>query len=137
MPIDLVIVTPRGEAYHGPVQSVVLPGSEGEFEVLEHHERFLSPLKIGTVEIKAPGGTVYAAIAAGFADVSGEQVAVLVESCDVDGDIDRAWAEMELERAREGLASVDADENRERYEMYREAIALAEARIAVLEKDRR
>ena len=45
MPVELVIVTPQGEAYRGPVDSVVLPGTEGEFEVLENHERFLTPLR--------------------------------------------------------------------------------------------
>jgi F-type H+-transporting ATPase subunit epsilon len=136
MPIELVIVTPQGEAYRGAVDSVVLPGAEGEFGVLEKHERFLSPLLVGEVEIKTPEGSTWAAIASGFADVSGEQVAVLVESCEIDRDIDRARAEHDLERAREGLAGVDADENRERYEHYEEALRLAETRIAVARRAR-
>ena len=31
MSLELVIVTPQGEAYRGPVERVVLPGSEGDF----------------------------------------------------------------------------------------------------------
>jgi F-type H+-transporting ATPase subunit epsilon len=131
MPVELVIVTPQGEAYRGPVDSVVLPGSEGEFEVLANHERFLSPLDVGALEIKAGDGSTRAVIASGFADVSGTQVSVLVESCEVAEDIDEAWAQLELDRAREGLASVDADENRDRYEEFEKALALAEARVAV------
>ena len=30
MPIELVIVTPQGESFRGSVESVVLPGSEGD-----------------------------------------------------------------------------------------------------------
>ncbi len=131
MPIELVIVTPQGEAYRGPVDSVVLPGAEGEFEVLEHHERFLCPLRVGTVEIKTPNGSTHAVIATGFADVRGDQAAVLAESCEVDEDIDRAWAELELGRAKAGLAALDADENRERYQQYEEALAFAQARLEV------
>ena len=52
MPFDLTIVTPEGEAYRGSVERVVLPGSEGEFGVLANHERFLSPLRVGPVEIR-------------------------------------------------------------------------------------
>ena len=134
MSIELVIVTPQGESYRGPVESVVLPGAEGEFEVLAQHERFLCPLKVGAVEIKATNDSTHAVIASGFADVSGSQVAVLVESCEVAGDIDQAWAQLELERAKAGLAAVDADENRERYAEYERALAYAEARIDVAAK---
>ena len=134
MSVELVIVTPQGEAYRGPLDSIVLPGTEGEFEVLENHERFLSPLEVGSLEIKAGSESTYAVIASGFADVSGSQVAVLVESCEVANDIDEAWAQLELDRAREGLAATDADENRERYEEFEKALALAEARVAVAAK---
>jgi len=136
MSIELVIVTPRGESYRGPVESVVLPGSEGEFEVLAQHERFLCPLDVGAVEIKTKEGTSHAVIATGFANVSGSQVAVLVESCEVGEDIDHAWAALELDRAKAGLASVNADENRERYEEYEEALAYAELRVDVAQRGR-
>ena len=56
MSIDLTIVTPQGIVFQGPVESVVLPGAEGEFGVLENHERFLSPLRTGEVEIKTRRG---------------------------------------------------------------------------------
>jgi F0F1-type ATP synthase epsilon subunit len=46
--LELVIVTPTGEVYHGPVATVVLPGTEGDFGVLPGHERFLAPLRIGS-----------------------------------------------------------------------------------------
>jgi len=131
MPIELVIVTPQGEAFRGPVDSVVLPGAEGEFEVLENHERFLCPLDVGAVEIKADGGSTHAVIASGFADVSGSQAAVLVESCEVGEDIDHAWAELELERAKEGLAALHADDTKERFEEFEKALAYAQARVEV------
>ena len=45
MALELTIVTPEGQSYDGTVDSVVLTGSEGEFGVLEGHERLLSALK--------------------------------------------------------------------------------------------
>ena len=135
MPVDLVIVTPQGEAYRGPVDAIVLPGTEGDFGVLEHHERFVSPLRVGEVAIDAPGGGVFAAISEGFAAVNGSEVAVLVESCEVAGDIDVARAELALERAREGLAKLGADEARERFEEFEAALERAENRLAVSRRD--
>ena len=81
MPLELTIVTPQGEAFHGPVDSVVLPGSEGDFGVLPHHERLLTALRAGEVEIKTSAGTRKATISEGFADVSGSEVVVMVTSC--------------------------------------------------------
>ena len=134
MPTELIIVTPLGEAFRGPVDSVVLPGSEGDFGVLEKHERFLSPLKVGEVEIKTAEGSSWAAITTGFADVSGERVTLLLESWEIAADIDAAQAELDLERARQGLAAVDAERERDRYEHFEAAIALAETRLAVSRK---
>ena len=57
MSLELTIVTPQGEAFHGPIESVVLPGSEGDFGVLPRHERLLTALRDGEVEIRTAAGT--------------------------------------------------------------------------------
>jgi F-type H+-transporting ATPase subunit epsilon len=80
--IELIVVTPDGEAFSGPVDEVVLPGSEGEFGVLEQHERFLAALRYGVMETRTSQGSVWAAISDGFADVSAERVVVMVDSHD-------------------------------------------------------
>lgn len=131
MPLELLIVTPQGPAFRGAVQSVVLPGSEGEFGVLANHERFLTSLRVGEVRIETGSETLYAAIAEGFADVSGAEVAVLVESCELAGDIDVARAELARERAEAGLARLGADEAAERIAAYETALARARNRLAV------
>ena len=97
MPFELSIVTPQGESYNGSVDSVVLPGSEGDFGVLSEHERFLSPLRIGAVEIQSPTERLYAAVAEGFAEVGEGRVVVLVESCELADQIDIARAELDRE----------------------------------------
>ena len=89
MPLELTIVTPLGEAFHGPVEAVVLPGSEGDFGVLPRHERMLTSLRVGELEIRTGSGTKRASISEGFADVSGEQVVVMVASCQFEGEAKR------------------------------------------------
>ena len=111
MPLDLIVVTPQGESFSEVVEQVVLPGAEGEFGVLESHEKFLTALRPGAVEIKLPDGTLeWAAISDGFAEVTGSQVVVLVDECFKAHEIDlehaqrtRAEAEHELEQLLEQL----------------------------------
>ncbi len=108
--------------------------SEGDFGVLEAHERFLSALRTGVVEIRAASGSRYAAIDEGFAEVTGERVTVLSESCEIAGDIDVARAEMARDRASEGLGKLESDDARERIEEYETALRRAENRLAVSRK---
>ncbi|MGH0036096.1 MAG: ATP synthase F1 subunit epsilon [Myxococcota bacterium] len=111
MALDLTIVTPEGEAFSGTVETVVLPGAEGEFGVLERHERSLAPLQPGPVQIKTGQGSVeWAAVSDGFADVSAEQVVVLVDRCALGRDIDRAEAEGELQQAQAELDRLSGSE---------------------------
>jgi F-type H+-transporting ATPase subunit epsilon len=131
MPFELTIVTPHGEAWHGQADGVVLPGSEGDFGVLPNHERFLTPLRVGEVVITEGGRALYAAIADGFAEVRGEQVSVMVDSCELASDIDVARAERARERAEQGLAQLPPDAERARFEDFETAIARAKNRMAV------
>ena len=79
MALELVVVTPEGEAFAGTVDQVVLPGVEGEFGVLESHERFLSALEHGCMEIRTGEGSRFSAVSDGFAEVTGERVVVMVD----------------------------------------------------------
>jgi F-type H+-transporting ATPase subunit epsilon len=134
MPLDLTIVTPSGPAYHGDVDSVVLPGSEGDFGVLPGHERFLTALRTGEVQIRTGNQTVYAASSPGFADVSAEQVTVLVDSCELASDIDVARAEHARQRAEQGLAALESDDQAAREAEFEAALVRARNRIAVSQR---
>ena len=134
MPLQLTIVTPQGSAYSGEVASVVLPGSEGDFGVLPSHERLLAPLRIGEVEIRTGNESIFAAIASGFAEVNGEEVVVMVESCEAAADLDLARAELARERAEQGLSALGENERDRRMAEYEEALELARNRIAVAKR---
>jgi F-type H+-transporting ATPase subunit epsilon len=135
---QLTIVTPQGTAYRGAAESVVLPGSEGDFGVLPSHERLLAPLRIGEVEIRSDEGElIYAAIADGFADVNGETVVVMVESCEAAADVDLARAELARDRAQQGLAALGEDAQAERFAEFEQALERARNRIAVARRNQR
>lgn len=130
MGMKLSIVTPQGSVFEGEVDGVVLPGSEGDFGVLPEHERFLCPLRIGEAQIQQGGRTTWAAVSSGFADVSGSQVSVMVDTCELASDIDVARAEAALQRAEQALAE-GAQGEEVRVEQYEAALARARTRISV------
>lgn len=132
MPFELTIVTPEGERFSGPVETVVLPGSEGEFGVLEGHERFLCPLAIGSAEIREAGASHWAAVSRGFADVAGDRVTVLAESCELAHEIDVGRAEAARDRARGVLESLTGSEEDEaKRPEWEAALARAELRLEI------
>jgi F-type H+-transporting ATPase subunit epsilon len=136
MPLELTIVTPEKQAFHGPVERIVLPGSEGDFGVLEGHERFLAPLRIGEAEIllagEGPDAIRYAAVSEGFADVRGERVVVMVDTCELATDIDVARAERARERAQREVEALQGQDGEEiRFRVAQAAVERALTRIRV------
>jgi F-type H+-transporting ATPase subunit epsilon len=134
MPLTLTIVTPQGTVYDGAVESVVVPGSEGDFGVLPGHERFLSPVRIGELEVRGENGR-WAAVSDGFADVGSDRVVLLVDACEFAADIDEARAERaraRAERELEHLKQSELDEHRFRLE--EAALERAIVRLLVAKK---
>ena len=134
MPIQLTIVTPEGRAYQGEVESVVLPGVEGAFGVLENHEPFLTALQIGELELHGAEER-HAAVGSGFAEIHGAEVSVMVSTCEWADEIDVERAERARERAKAELERMRGTEEGEAaYQEYQEAYSRAVARVAVSEK---
>jgi len=110
MAIELVVVTPEGEALSESVEQVVLPGEAGEFGVLEQHERFLTPLSPGPMRIQRGQSSEWAAITSGFAEVDGKRCVVLVDSCSLASAIDRDAVEALRVEASDALERLPDDE---------------------------
>lgn len=49
--MNLDILTPEAQVFHGEVTAVTLPGIDGEFQVLNGHAAIISALKPGIVKI--------------------------------------------------------------------------------------
>ena len=94
MPLQLEIVTPERLAYSDEVDSVVLPGAEGEIGVLPHHAPLVSTLGVGELRIRKGGAEESFAIVGGFLQVRPDKVVVMAETADLASEID-------LERAQE------------------------------------
>lgn len=73
------IVTPDKKIFEGEVTGVKLPGSNGSFEVLDHHAPLISTLDVGEVRIRTAGNTVVHTIDGGVAEMKDNKLIVLVE----------------------------------------------------------
>ena len=120
MTILLEIVTPERLAYSDEVDSVVLPGSEGEMGVLPHHAPLVSTLGVGELRIRKGGAEESFAIVGGFVQVRPDRVVVMAETADMASEIDLEKAQEARREAERALESG-----------YHEAADLAAARAAL------
>ena len=135
MAFELVVVTPEGQAFRDMVDTVVLPGTEGYFGVLDGHEPFLTGLQIGVMELEQGGTTLHAAVSRGYANVQADAVTVMVGTCEFAHDIDVERATTARERAQRQLEEMRQTEaGEDLYDEYQEAFSRAITRIAVSEK---
>lgn len=135
MPIHLEIVTPEKRAYDDVVDSVVLPGSEGELGILPHHAPLLSMLGAGELRIRKGGTEESFAIVGGFVQVRPDRIVVMAETADLAAEIDLEKAEearREAERALEAGFVEPAD-----IEQARAALQAALVRIRIAERRHR
>ena len=97
-------------AYSDTVDSVNLPGIEGELGVLPHHAPLVSMLGVGELRIRKGGAEESFAIVGGFLQVRPDRVVVMAETADMASEIDLEKAQearREAERALEGAAATD------------------------------
>ncbi|MFL5679722.1 MAG: F0F1 ATP synthase subunit epsilon [Chloroflexota bacterium] len=120
MPLRLEIVTPERLAFEDDVDSVQVPGSEGELGILPNHAPLVSMLGIGELRIRKGGSEELFAIAGGFVQVRPDKVVVMAETADMASEID-------LERAQEARREAE----RALETGYHEGADLAAARAAL------
>lgn len=102
----LEVVTPQKAVVSEAVDSVVAPGSEGEFGALKGHTTFLTSLKVGTLRYTNHSGKEQLLfINGGFAEVLPDKVTILAESAERNQDIDVVRAQAAKERAEQRLAN--------------------------------
>ena len=121
--LELEIITPSKSAYKGPVKSVTLPGTLGNFQVLFNHAPLLSSLEIGRIKIELPDEKkVEYVTGGGTVEVTDNKVLVLADSFESSEEIDVARARESYLRAKKRLAvksKDDFDENRAQASLHR------------------
>ena len=78
--LKLRIVTPERVEFDGEVESVFVPGTSGNFEILTDHAPIISSLEKGLVEYtNSDGEKVQLEVLGGFVEVQKNKVSVCVE----------------------------------------------------------
>ena len=78
--MKLIILSPEKPIFEGDVTSVKVPGSVGQFEILNNHAALVSSLKAGEIRIiDAAGARTTFAINSGFVEVLNNSVSIAVQ----------------------------------------------------------
>lgn len=94
----LSVVTPeRSILKDAAVESIVLPGEMGQFNVLPGHANFITSLKHGVFGYRVKGEWQIAFLSGGFTQVFDGKVTVLAETVEMAKELDLARHEVELQ----------------------------------------
>jgi F-type H+-transporting ATPase subunit epsilon len=107
------LVSPERLLFSGDVQSVIAPGTEGEFMVLPGHAPLMTVLKPGIVTVEESATkTARLFVRGGFADVSEKGLTILAEQAIPVEELDTAKIETEIRDAEEDVKDAEAEEAR-------------------------
>ena len=111
MPFPFELVSPDKVLFSGAAQAVVVPGYEGDFQILTDHAPTMSALRPGVVAIDdANGRHMRVFVRGGFVDVHPLGLTLLAETAIPFEDLNAAKLDEEIRNAEEDLA--DAPEER-------------------------
>ena len=78
--LTLKVISPEKIVFTGEVESVTVPGTLGEFEILDNHAPIISSLEVGTVTYLPVGGEkMQLTIRGGFVEVQKNAISLCVE----------------------------------------------------------
>ena len=121
--LQFALVSPERELFHGEVDQVVVPGSEGEFGVLPKHAPVMSTIKPGALRILNDGAETRIFVNGGFADVTPDGLTVLAEDAVNLSEVDAAKVDQDIRDAKEDVTGAKDEAKRH----------VAEIRLARLE----
>jgi len=102
----LSVVTPeRSIVKDAIVESIVLPGEMGQFNILPGHTNFITALRHGVFGYRVQGEWQIAFLSGGFTQVCDGKVTVLAETVEMANELDLAKAELDLQSATGKLKS--------------------------------
>ncbi len=108
--LRLEIVTPEAKTYSDDVDSVVIPGVDGELGILPLHVALMTQLLPGELRITKDGQETRLAVGEGFVEVTGKTVSVLTDMAVPESDIDESATEEAIRRAESAMKEEHLDE---------------------------
>jgi len=132
--MNLEIVTPEARVYEDTVDSVVLPTTSGEINLLPGHIPLVTEIQAGEIIVSKSGESGQSlAISKGFAQCVGDKISVLAENAIHIDEIDESAVEEAKKRAEDSLATMEKMSDEE-IVMLETQVAYARAQILLKEK---
>jgi F-type H+-transporting ATPase subunit epsilon len=129
--VKFELVSPERLLFAADVESVVVPGTEGDFGVLPGHARLISTVRPGVISVFQNGKvTDRIFVEGGFAEVTPTGCTVLAEHALPVSEIQREQAQQAIQDAREDIE--DAKDEQARTEAAK-ALEVAEARLQAVD----
>jgi F-type H+-transporting ATPase subunit epsilon len=131
--LTLSVVTPeRSILKETPVESIVLPGAMGQFNILPGHTNFITALRYGVFGYRINGEWQIAFLSGGFTQVFDGKVTVLAETVEMAQELDLAKAELEVQALTTKLKGAKAGS--EEYTAFARELEQAGARVLAAQK---
>jgi len=110
--LNLEIISPQKSIYKGYVESVTVPGTKGEFQVLYNHIDLVSTLAIGRIKIlNEKKEEIYFASSGGIIEVRKNNITILAEEIYSPEEINFDTTTAELESAKSKLFEPESDKD--------------------------
>lgn len=124
------LVSPERLLVSEQVESVVIPGAEGEMTVMADHAPVMTTVKPGVVTVRtAAGATERYVVFGGFADILPTGCTLLAESAVLEKDVDAADIARRIELARKEAEEASDDHARTKAELFLHQLTTLEGAI--------
>jgi F-type H+-transporting ATPase subunit epsilon len=124
------LVSPERLLVSEQVESVVIPGAEGEMTVMANHAPVMTTIKPGVVTLKAASGQEERYVVfGGFADILPTGCTLLAESAVSVKDLDRTDIARRIQEAREDVADAKDEGTRTKAEQFLNQLTTLEGAI--------
>ncbi len=106
------LVSPERQLFEGPVESVVVPASEGDMTILPNHAPVMTTLRAGIVAVtEGKGGSALRLfVRGGFADVNAAGLTILAEVALPVEEIKADQVAIQMQAAEEQLRDAKSDD---------------------------
>lgn len=133
--MNIEIVTPEAKVYEDTIDSVVMPTTSGEIDILPSHIPIVTEIKAGELIVSKSRTRQSLAISKGFAQCVGDKISILAEDAIHIDEIDESAVEEAQKRAEKALSTMGKMSDEE-VAMLETQIAYARAQILLKQKKR-
>jgi len=105
--MNIEIVTPEARVYEDTIDSVVMPTTSGEIDILPGHIPIVTEIMAGELIVSQSGKRQSLAISKGFAQCVEDKISILAEDAIHIDEIDESAVEEAQKRAEDALATME------------------------------